>query len=56
MNNLIAFIYGTVIGIARSGGEEMLQRVLYNGHNRKHALKFQGITSLDGFCIHLQGL
>lgn len=55
MDNCVAFIDGTVIGISRPGGGEIHQRVVYNGHKRKHALKFQAVTTPDGLCIHLHG-
>ena len=33
----------------------MLQRVAYNGHKRKHAMKCQGVTSPCGLDLHLSG-
>ena len=32
-----------------------MQRVAYNGHKRKHAMKFQGVTSPCGLALHLSG-
>lgn len=55
LNNVVAFIDGTVIGVARPGGNFVMQLVLYNGHKRKHAIKFQAVTTPDGLCIHLHG-
>jgi nuclease HARBI1 len=52
--NCVGFIDGTVIGISRPGDLEE-QRVLYNGHKRKHALKFQAVTSPDGLILHAHG-
>jgi hypothetical protein len=40
LDNCVGFIDGTVLGIARPGDPD-LQRVAYNGHKKKHALKFQ---------------
>jgi nuclease HARBI1 len=44
LDNCIGFIDGTVLGIARPGDSD-IQRVAYNGHKRKHALKFQVILT-----------
>jgi nuclease HARBI1 len=52
--NCVGFIDGTVIGISRPGDLEE-QRVLYNGQKRKHALKFQAVTSPDGLILHAHG-
>jgi hypothetical protein len=44
----VGFVDGTVRGISRPGQH---QREVYNGHKRKHALKFQGVMAADGmFC------
>ena len=51
MDNCIGFIDGTVIGIARPGGS-MLQNVAYNGHKRKHSLKYQAVCDPDGLIEH----
>lgn len=47
----MAFIDGTVIGTARPSGD-MEQRVVYNGHKRKHKMKFKAVTSPDWFIVH----
>ena len=52
VKNCFGFIDGTVRGTARPMKR---QRVVYNGHKRKHALKYQSITAPDGLCIHLHG-
>ncbi|ETV78812.1 hypothetical protein H257_07642 [Aphanomyces astaci] len=49
----IGFIDGTVRGICRPG--KGVQKTAYNGHKRKHALKFQSITTPDGIIVHLYG-
>ena len=54
LKNCVGFIDGTVIGIARPKGYE-LQRAAYNGHKRKHALKFQALNSPDGLVLHVYG-
>lgn len=41
LDNYIGFTAGTVRPICRT---EELQRVVYNGHKRIHALKFQSFT------------
>ena len=51
LRNCVGFIDGTVIGIARPG-DSTAQSVAYNGHKRKHALKFQAITAPDGTIVH----
>lgn len=43
IDNFNGFIDGTVIEISRPE----LQNVDYNGHERKHALKFQAVTIAD---------
>lgn len=50
----IGFIGGTNIQIARPS-DESLQNVLYNGHKRFHALKFQPIVCPDGILLHRYG-
>eukprot|EP00171_Calliarthron_tuberculosum_P002001 IDg2001t1 len=52
LDNCVGFIDGTVIGIAWPNGNE-IQRVAYNGHKRKHALKCQAVTSPDGLILHV---
>jgi hypothetical protein len=32
-----------------------MQRVAYNGHKRKHALKFQAVVAPDGLILHAYG-
>lgn len=54
LENCIGFIDGTVLGIARPG-DHAEQHAAYNGHKRKHALKFQTITTPDGLIIHAHG-
>lgn len=55
MKNCVAFTDGTVISIARSGSHNKLQHMAYNGHKRKHVLKFRAITTPDGIGLHLYG-
>ena len=45
LNNCFGFIDGTVRGIARP---EVDQRVVYNGHKKKHALKYQSLVLPNG--------
>ena len=52
--NCVGFIDGTVIGIARPKGN-LAQWVVYNGHKRKHALKYQAVNTPDGMIVHLHG-
>ncbi|KAE9160642.1 hypothetical protein PF005_g31561 [Phytophthora fragariae] len=48
----IGFIDGTVRAIARPARD---QRQCYNGHKRKHALKYQGVMAPDGMFIDFYG-
>jgi len=41
LNNCFGFVDGTVRPITRPGEN---QRVLYNGHKRVHAIKFQSVA------------
>ena len=52
--NCAGFIDGTFIGIARPTAYET-QMVAYNGHKRKHFLKFQVVNSPDGLIFHAYG-
>ena len=54
LDNFMGFIDGTVIAIARPSRNEV-QNVAYNGHKRKHALKFQAVTTPDGLLLHAAG-
>lgn len=54
LTNCVGFIDGTVIGISRPKGNAM-QKVAYNGHKRKHALKFQAVNTPDGLIMHVYG-
>lgn len=55
LGNCMSFIDGTAIGIDRPEGDQLLQRVAYNSHKRKHAIKFRDITSPCGLVLHLAG-
>ncbi|KAF4137475.1 DDE superfamily endonuclease [Phytophthora infestans] len=52
IDRCIGFIDGTVRGIARPVRN---QRQCYNGHKRKHALKYQGVMAPDGLFIDFYG-
>ena len=52
LDNCIGFIDGTVRPICRPGE---LQRVVYNGHKRVHALKFQSFTLPNGMMANICG-
>ena len=54
LSNWVAFIGGTVIGVSRPGNSGY-QHVLYNGHKRKHALKYQAVLAPDGMLLHVYG-
>lgn len=52
LTNCIGFIDGTVLGIARPSGS-LAQRVAYNGHKRKHAIKYQAVNTPNGLIQHV---
>ena len=52
LDNCIGFIDGTVRPICRPGE---FQRVVYNGHKRVHALKFQSFTLPNGMIANMYG-
>ncbi|KAF0715740.1 hypothetical protein AaE_011261 [Aphanomyces astaci] len=54
IDNVWGLIDGTVRGCCRpSGGTE--QRTMYNGHKRKHVIKFQTVVTPDGLISHVFG-
>lgn len=53
--NVVWFIDSTVLSIDRTTGEKNNQRTVYNGHTRKHALRFQAITTPEGLRAHMYG-
>lgn len=52
LDNCWGFIDGTVRPVARPGEN---QRVLYNGHKRVHAIKFQSVVAPNGLIVNLFG-
>ena len=52
LNNTWGFIDGTVRPISRP---RIHQRMVYNGHKRQHALKYQSITIPNGVIANLYG-
>lgn len=56
LENVVAFLDGTIIGIVSPTGKSINQHTVYNGHKRKQALKFQAMTTPDGWCAHMYGL
>lgn len=50
----IGIIDGTLVGVSRPARCQS-QLVMYNGHRRKHVLKFQGLTTADGIIVHIYG-
>ena len=51
LDNCFGFIDGTVRPICRPGEN----RVVYNGHKRVHALKFQSVILPTGMIAHMYG-
>lgn len=52
MRNCWGFVDGTVRPIARPGEH---QKVIYNGHKKVHALKFQSVVAPNGMIATLCG-
>jgi len=52
LNNCWGFVDGTVRPICRPGRN---QRLVYNGHKRVHALKFQSVVAPNGIIANLYG-
>ena len=52
LQNCWGFIDGTVRPVSRPGQN---QRVLYNGHKRVHAIKFQSVVAPNGLIANLYG-
>ena len=52
LDNCFGFIDDTVRPVCRPGEQ---QRVLYNGHKRVHALKFQSVVLPSGMIAHIYG-
>lgn len=52
LQNCFGFIDGTVSPIARP---DTNQRIVYKGHKRVHAIKFQSVTLPNGIIGHLYG-
>ena len=52
LQNCFGFIDGTVRPIARP---DQHQRVMYNGHKRVHAIKFQSLVLPNGLIANLYG-
>ena len=52
LENCWGFVDGTVRPICRPGEN---QRVMYNGHKRVHALKFQSVVAPNGLIANLYG-
>lgn len=54
-NVVMGFIDGTQHKICRPGGHDDVQREVYSGHKRFHALKFQAVVFPDGMVGDLFG-
>ena len=52
LQNCFGFVDGTVRPICRPGEN---QRIVYNGHKRVHALKFQSVTLPNGIIANMYG-
>ena len=52
LDNCFGFIDGTVRPVCLPGEH---QRILYNGHKRVHAIKFQSLTLPSGIIAHMYG-
>ncbi|ETV84156.1 hypothetical protein H257_03442 [Aphanomyces astaci] len=54
VQNVWAFIDGTVRECCRPDGDER-QRTVFNGHKRRHAVKYQTLVTPDGIISHAFG-
>ncbi|KAH9154917.1 hypothetical protein AeRB84_003056 [Aphanomyces euteiches] len=54
VENVWAFIDGTVSECCRPGGDKR-QLSVFNGHKRRHAVKFQTLVTPDGIIAHAFG-
>lgn len=52
LDNCFGFVDGTVRPISRPQNN---QRVVYNGHKRVHAIKFQSVVTPNGMIAHMFG-
>ena len=52
LSNCFGFVDSTVRPICRPGKD---QKIVYNGHKRVHALKFQSVSLPNGLVAHLYG-
>ena len=52
LDNCFGFVDGTVRPIPRLGE---MQRIVYNGHKRVHALKFQSVATTNGLIANMFG-
>ncbi|ETI51478.1 hypothetical protein F443_05166 [Phytophthora nicotianae P1569] len=52
LHTCVGFIDGTVRGTCRPLRH---QKYVFNGHKRKHALKYQSVLAPDGIIVHLSG-
>ncbi|DAZ94395.1 TPA: hypothetical protein N0F65_003259 [Lagenidium giganteum] len=52
LRECVGFIDGTVRGICRP---TKMQKYNFNGHKRKHALKYQSVVTPNGIISHLHG-
>lgn len=53
LEKVVGFIDGIVLRTARTGVVDTKKRTVYNGNERKHALKVQAITTTDGPLIYM---
>ncbi|CAB3996987.1 Hypothetical predicted protein [Paramuricea clavata] len=52
LDNVWGFVDGTVRPISRP---KLHQNVMYNGHKRVHAIKWQAVNAAIGLIVHLDG-
>ena len=52
LENCWGFVDGTVEQVCRPG---LMQRILYDGHKRVHAIKYQSVSAPNGLCANLRG-
>ena len=52
LDNYFGFVDGTVRPVSKPGD---MQRIVYNGHKRVHALKFQSVAIPNGLIANMFG-
>ena len=55
LEDIAVFVDGTIRPICKPSKNNNIQRCVYNGKDKVHALKFQGLSAPDGMIIDMYG-